>query len=208
MSKSIESILILIASHIPDKALAPVRYYLEKYNIVVKLTRNRISKLGDYTPPQKKNGHAISINATLNKYSFLITLIHEIAHAISWERYGNRPKAHGKEWKDIYATILKYFLKKDIFPEDITKALTKHAANPPSSSSLDESLSKVLRKYDRKSERLIFVSELLPGDMFRTPKGKEFVVQEKLRKRFKCKELHSRSIYLFSPVAEVYPLSK
>jgi SprT protein len=39
--------------------------------------------------------------------------------------------------------------------------------------------------------------------LFKLKDGRIFRKQEQLRKRFKCVEVKSRRVYLFSPVAEV-----
>ena len=39
--------------------------------------------------------------------------------------------------------------------------------------------------------------------MFKLKDGRIFRKEEKLRKRYKCVEVSSRRVYLFSPVAEV-----
>jgi predicted SprT family Zn-dependent metalloprotease len=67
--------------------------------------------------------HRISVNGNLNKFSFLITLLHELAHLLAFENYGNRIQAHGKEWKFVYSNLLKDFIDKKIFPPDVESAL-------------------------------------------------------------------------------------
>ena len=44
------------------------------------------------------------MNNNLNKYSFLITITHEIAHMMIWEKHQNKVDPHGEEWK-MPATI-------------------------------------------------------------------------------------------------------
>jgi len=39
--------------------------------------------------------------------------------------------------------------------------------------------------------------------LFKLKNGRVFRKEEKLRKRFKCTELKTKRIYLFSPIAEV-----
>jgi len=39
--------------------------------------------------------------------------------------------------------------------------------------------------------------------MFKLKDGRIFRKEEKLRKRYKCTEISSKRVYLFSPVAEV-----
>ena len=87
-----------ILSYIPTKAYSKVNNWLEKYNCEVTISYPRKSKLGDYKSPYNNNKHSISINKDLNKYAFLITLTHEIAHMMIWEKYKNNVNLMEK-WK-------------------------------------------------------------------------------------------------------------
>lgn len=146
--------------------------------------------------------HRITVNGNLNPYSFLITLLHEIAHLLAFEQHGNRILSHGKEWKKIYGGLLSEFMRRKIFPPDIETELMRALANPAASSCAEEGLTRVLRNYDR-NRGLDLVEELENGAIFMTPDGKKFRKGERLRKRFKCVELTSGREFLFSPVYEV-----
>ncbi len=101
----------ILLEYLPEKAVPEILNWLENSNVQLKITRNRHTKLGDYRPPIKHKFHKISINYDLNKYNFLITLIHEFAHLNIWEQFKNRVKPHGKEWKEEYSKLLLPFLK-------------------------------------------------------------------------------------------------
>ena len=77
--------------------------------------------LGDYRNAVNGKNHRVTVNGNLNTYAFLITLLHELAHLLAYEQYGNRIFAHGKEWKSIYGKLLHDFLSRKIFPEDIER---------------------------------------------------------------------------------------
>jgi hypothetical protein len=47
------------------------------------------------------------------------------------------------------------------------------------------------------------VEEVAINELFRTHDGRVFKKGEKLRKRFKCTEVKTGKVYLFSPVYEV-----
>ncbi len=192
-----------LSEHIPVEALPIIQYYFDKYNFKLTITRDRRTKLGDYRPPRGQHGHRISVNGTLNQYSFLVTLIHEIAHLITWEQYNNRVKSHGSEWKGIFKIIMHYFLKKKVFPEDLRMILRQHIENPPAASCRDVKLIKALRKYDAKSSDKILLEEINEGVEFVYSENRVFKKLKKLRKRYQCIEVASQKIYLFSPIAEV-----
>ena len=75
------------------------------------VTKKRQSVLGDYRHSAIGKNHRISINGNLNKYEFLITLLHELAHLFTFEKFANKVEPHGKEWKHFYGSLLADFLQ-------------------------------------------------------------------------------------------------
>ena len=201
MSKT-EAPLEAIKRYIPDKAAQLVLDYLNLHKVHLTITKERKSVLGDYRHATTYNNHRISVNGTLNKYSFLITLIHELAHLITFTQYKNRVDPHGKEWKRIYGVMLKDFLHPEIFPPDLLYYLNDSLHNLPASSCSDEKLMRVLKKYD-KVNGLVLVEQIDEGKLFDAGKGKLFRKGKKLRKRYQCIEMATGKLYLFSPIYEV-----
>lgn len=197
-----EAPLETIRRYIPDAAAQLVLNCLHQYKVHLTVTRNRTSVLGDYRHATTDQTHRISVNSTLNKYSFLITLIHELAHLITFLKFHNRVDPHGKEWKNEYALLLIHFLLPEIFPPDLIQALKKSMHNLPASSCSDEQLMRSLKKYD-KPGGLIMVEQVAEGKVFDAGKGKYFRKGKKLRKRYQCVEVASGMVYLFSPIFEV-----
>lgn len=177
--------------------------YLLHYHVHLSITRERRTVLGDYRHAHSHQHHRISVNGNLNRYAFLITLIHELAHLLTFEQFGNRVSAHGKEWKLIYRKLLEAFLGKSIFPADVEAALHKSLHNLPASSCADEPLMRVLRQHDPPEEKGVLVEELPDGALFVIDGGRVFQKGKKLRKRFQCKELKTGKLYLFSGLYEV-----
>ena len=171
-----------------------------------KITKSRSTKLGDYRAPFQHQGHRISVNHNLNKYSFLLTTVHEFAHLKTYNEYKNKVEPHGNEWKRNFQLLMKPFLTELYFPEDLLSVLQQHMSNPKASSSSDANLLRVLRKYDSQDKNVHYVEDLNYGDSFAIPSGRIFVKQEKLRKRYKCMEVGTKRIYLFQPLAEVHPI--
>ena len=95
------------------------------------------------------------------------------------------------------------FFEKDIFPPDVKQAIISYLNNPAASSCSDLSLYRSLRKYDAPKESVHTVEKLPAKALFKLKDGRVFRKEEKLRKRYKCIEVNSKRIYLFSPVAEV-----
>lgn len=202
MSKT-EAPLDAIKRYIPDKAAPPILHYLQQYKVHLTITRERKSVLGDYRHATTFKSHRISINGNLNCYSFLITLVHELAHLLTYQQFKHRVEPHGKEWKRIYSQLLSEFLVKEIFPLDLLTALRASLHDLPASSCSDEKLMRALRKYDENTNGLILVEQIGEGMMFDAGKGKMFRKGKKLRKRYQCVEIATGKLYLFSPIYEV-----
>lgn len=199
--------LYALKSYLPENSFEQVAYFLQHYKVHLTITRQRESVLGDYRNAVNGKNHRISINGNLNKFSFLITLLHELAHLLAFEKYGNRIFSHGKEWKFIYSNLLKDFIDKKVFPQDIKTALNESVHNPAASSCAEESLMRVLRKYDEKKNGILLLEEIPHRAYFITRDGRTFQKGEKLRKRFRCTEKNTGRVYLISALYEVKILS-
>ncbi len=192
-----------LESFIPAGSFEDAVSFIRQYNVHLTVTRQRQTILGDYRHKYGDKTHRISINGNLNQYSFLITLLHELAHLFTFERYGNKVMPHGREWKSEFSAILTRFIEKKIFPPDIESALLRSLHNPAATSCGDEQLLRVLRKYDAKKENHALVEQLSPGEIFRIKGGRIFRCEKKIRTRYKCQEVATGKWYLFSGVYEV-----
>jgi hypothetical protein len=192
-----------LQDYLPPGTYDAVLNYLRQYKVHLTVARERKSILGDYRHSTHHANHRISVNGNLNSYSFLITLLHELAHLLTFEQYGNKVLAHGREWKNIYAKMLAQFIQHKIFPGDIEAELIRSLQNPAASTCAEDGLLRILRKYDAKESHHRLVEELSINELFRTSDGRVFKKGEKLRKRYKCVEVKTGKLYLFSPVYEV-----
>lgn len=206
MSKK-EAPLEALRSFLPEGTFEKLSTYIYQHKIHLTITKERTSVLGDYRNAIHGKNHRISINGNLNKYAFLYTLIHEIAHLLTFTNYGHRVASHGKEWKQQFSALLKEFVHADVFPPDIKYAIAESMQNPAASSCAEDGLLRVFRKYDQGKKDVYFVEELVHGECFRLTDGRVFRREEKLRKRFRCTELSTGKVYLFSPVYEVKKIS-
>ena len=188
-----------LSKYIPNNSISKIAKWIEILQIDLKFVKPRITKLGDFKYSYK-NGLQITINNNLNLYQTLITLVHEIAHAFVYKKYGAKIKAHGKEWKEMYKALMLNFLKPDVFPSDILSCLSLHIINPSASSNSDTDLVLILRKYD--DENHYNISQIDFGQKFNFS-GKIFVKEEKLRKRFKCLNTQNQRYYLFNPTTKI-----
>jgi SprT protein len=195
----------ILSQYLPEAAVEKVYRAVVEHQIHLKITRGRKTKLGDYRPPVSHTNHRISINYDLNKYAFLITFVHELAHLIVFEQHKNRVAPHGKEWKSIYRELMLEYLQPDIFPEDILIVLKKSIQNSKASSTSDLKLSRILQQYDT-TNKLSKVEELPLESVFETQNGRKFKKGEKVRTRYKCLNLQNNRVYLFHPLTPVVPI--
>lgn len=174
-------------------------YLLEKV-VHFTVTKERKTKYGDYRHPHAGKPHQISINGNLNKYAFLITTIHELAHLTAFEKYRHTVSAHGDEWKREFQLVFKPLLDKEILPIDVTLALNNYLRNIKATSCGDEALYRVLRRYDKRPA--VFLEHLVPGDKFKL-NDRIFVKGKKLRKRYECVAVDTQEKYHVLGIAEV-----
>jgi predicted SprT family Zn-dependent metalloprotease len=198
-----EAPLQYLQKFVPETSSALALHYLQHYKVHLTITRERKTILGDYRHATFYKTHRISVNGNLNKYSFLITLIHELAHLITFMQFGSKVQSHGREWKNRYAGLLKSFIDLGIFPPDILQALQQSMHDLPASSCADEALMRILKRYDKQQNGVVMVEQIQDGKLFEIDKGKIFKKGKKLRKRYQCIEVNTGKVYLFSAVYEV-----
>lgn len=187
----------------PPDAAPLIGRWIDHFKCEFKISRGRSSKFGDYRPPFDGKGHRISVNFNLNPYAFLVTTVHEFAHLHTWNEHKHKAKPHGTEWKNNFKKMMQPFFEKDVFPADVKQAIVRYLNNPAASSCSDLNLYRSLRLYDEPKEAIHTVEKIAVNTLFKLKDGRVFQKGEKLRKRYKCVEVATRRIYLFSPVAEV-----
>lgn len=190
----------LLRKHIPAAAWPVVLAWLRRNPVQVRIARPRQTKLGDYRSATRTQPHRVSVNADLNKYAFLVTLVHEFAHYSTYMTTRRWTSPHGTAWKNEYARLMRPFMSRDVFPADVLHALEHHLADAPASSCTDQGLMRVLMNYDPEPRQLL--EELPDRSVFRFNE-RVFVKGPQLRKRYKCHCLNDRRIYIIDPLAEV-----
>ncbi|MCR9227207.1 MAG: SprT-like domain-containing protein [Flavobacteriaceae bacterium] len=191
-----------LQKYLPELAVVPCFELIKTHGVHLKIVDHRVTRHGDYR--RLPNGlHLITVNASLNKYRFLITLVHEIAHLVAFETYGRRIKPHGEEWKRTFQHLMVPFIRPEVFPTQLLPIIANHFKNPKASSSTDARLSIALKAFDEEERRHSYVYELPAGSVFRLYNGKLFKKGNKKVKRYECVELSTGRLYLFQPNAEV-----
>lgn len=189
----------IIKKHIPKNSFELLIEILETHPIAIKIVNNRKSKHGDFKKRPNLQPE-ITINNTLNKYQFLLTLVHELAHFVTFKKY-ERVKPHGVEWKQNFQHLMLPFLQPSIFPNELLPFLANYLKNPKASTGSDTSLTYALKQYDKKSDKS-FIFEIALGTLFQF-NNKTFEKGLLRRTRFECTEVANQKIYLFNKNAEV-----
>lgn len=194
--------------YIPEAAVHPLTEWLHKNKVQLKISRTRSTKLGDFRVARNGDFPRISVNNNLNPYAFLITLVHEMAHAEVWNNKSRfrRIQPHGKEWRTVFSHLIQPFLNDSIFPEILLPAVQKYFQKPKASSVSDPHLMRALKVFDAPAENPQ-LKDLVAGDRFVFRKN-NFEVVKRLRTRFQCQNLQNKRLYLIHGLAEVEKLSE
>ena len=181
-------------------------YSKARFNLRFK--RPRTSKLGDFRPQRSDNEYCtITLNQDLNPYQMLVTFVHELAHYQVHVNYPRkRLEPHGEEWKQTFTQLLLPYLTPEIFPEDIIIALKRHLQHIKASSTADQNLAMVMKRYDNNpsGEKALTVGDLLDGAVFQLKNGMTFRKGPKRRTRYQCVCLDNGRTYSVSGMAEIF----
>ena len=187
---------------VPVSSIKLISELIKNENLSIKIVKSRKTKHGDFRS-LKGDKFQITLNHIDNKFRFLITLIHELAHFKVSQSYKYRVSPHGLEWKKIYKYLMLPFLNNKIFPDDILKFLALHMINPPATTDSDIDLVIALHRYELNEDNKIFLSQVPFNDSFVFQDNKNFIKLHKRRKRYICKNILTGKKFLFSPVARV-----
>jgi len=201
------AVVVQLRPLLPAGTEAYVHDLLGRHRIDVRLSRPRRTKLGDHRPPGRgRTAHRITVNDDLNPYALLTTLLHEIAHAFTWERHRparRRLRPHGSEWKREFEGVFGPLVSADVLPDDIATALSQSMRNPAAATCSDRDLLLALARYDRPDPNRVRVEELALGAIFRTDCGMLFHAGPKLRSRRQCFECRTGREYRVHGLARV-----
>jgi len=191
----------ILEKYIPEAAVALTFELIKVNDIHLKIVNERVTRHGDYRT-MRNGDHQITVNANLNRFRFFITLIHEIAHLMAFQKYGRFIKPHGREWKLTFQELMLPFIRPEIFPNSILPLVAMHFKNPKATSDTDVKLALALKEYDPPNDKN-YIFEIPLGGSFRLYNGKIFTRGKQRVKRFECIEEGTGRMYLFNPNAEV-----
>lgn len=187
--------------HLPKDALRYLHRWFGDFNIHIKITKNRTSKLGDYRK-KRDQSHEITINSTLVPDLFFFVLTHELAHLLAFEKFGRTIVPHGREWKATFSEMLLESLT--IYPEDLQLILKKFSINPKANFMTSSDLVRYFHIDDLREDE-DFIESLDINNYFRY-KGEVYQIIEKRKKLYLCVQTENNKKYLFKPLARIQKL--
>ena len=114
-----------IAERLPPVACRYVADLLGRHPVELRVVPRRATKLGDHRPPSSTvPWHRITVNDDLNRYAFLVTLLHELAHLTTHveHRSRRRLRPHGREWQGQFSRIIEPVVAQRLVPGDLIDA--------------------------------------------------------------------------------------
>jgi hypothetical protein len=192
----------ILFKYLPEHAVENCFQLIKTNNVHLKIVNERQTRHGDYRKGVSGK-HEITVNANLNKYRFLITLVHEIAHLVAFEKFGRNIKPHGTEWKITFQRMMIPFITPEIFPNSVLGLVANHFRNPTASSDTDARLAFALRQFDERKIDVHYIHEVPSGSFFRIKNGRVFQKNGLRTKRYECLEVKTGRLFLFNANAEV-----
>ncbi len=185
-------------THLPAASAAYGRKLWQHYGFTFHVVRPRRSRLGNFRA-FSQGPTFITVNADLNPYAFLITYVHEVAHAEVNKTYRRRQKPHGRAWQMAFQQLMQPLLTEAFFPAAVLVPLINYLTKPAATTSANPALAQSLRQFDAPENGAPGPEQMLLGDV---PEGSLFCFAKKTyqrgtlrRTRVVCKEVASGKLY-------------
>lgn len=196
-----ERSLAALKPHLPPELHSSVERLLGETPILVRVVKARKTKRGDHRLGESKTHSVITIDASGNAWQFVVTLLHEIAHAQVAHSSPSPAMPHGREWKAAFRNLLLEHVGH--FPAELRGPVLEYARNPLYSTNSHPRLAVALRRYD--GDRGTIVSELAEGQAFSLD-GKVVLMKGKLRRTwFLCHSTDGR-MFRVRAIARVHTI--
>lgn len=184
--------------YLPATAATYGRQLWQQHQFQFRVSKPRRSRLGDFKALPGGTLH-ITVNADLNPYAFLLTYVHEVAHAVVHRqtqaaRRRVRPKPHGPQWQLAFQQLMQPLLTEAVYPLAILEPLRDYLRQPAATSFANPALTNALRQADQKPAGQILLQDVPEGQAFLFAK-KTFVRGTFRRTRIVCKEVGSGRSY-------------
>lgn len=197
-----------LANYVPAAAVDELTSTLKHHGVRLVVTRARVSKLGDYRFPSLDHPrHTITINGDLNPYMFLLVLLHEVAHLLTFVDYGRSVRPHGAEWARHYVQLLAHYHSLGAFPAEADALLRRYTARLPLHRATGQQLERLLRSFDPdyNPQQQLTLADLPEGSLFVLRNHPHMVLRsvQRRRTRYHCVEPATGRAFLVQGAAPV-----
>ncbi len=183
---------------VPAVAAAYCQQLHQTYGFIFRVVRPRRTRLGDFRVLPAGQTQ-ITVNADLNPWSFLITYVHEVAHAHVHRYRRRRTAPHGPAWQQAFQQLMQPLLTEAIFPVAMLEPLRQYLQKPAATTYAHPALMMALRAHEQQSLYGVTATRVLLRDV---REGTTFIIGKKKfvrgtlrRTRVVCKELASGKSY-------------
>lgn len=188
---------------IRNSAYACFENLLFDKHVIIRHVPARKTKLGDFRHFRDRRMPEITINQNLHPDALTFILAHEIAHYLVYVQHKKRTEPHGKEWKQMFSSILIHLINGNAFSEALLPHIKKFVLSVKGTVSRGSKLHEMLFPQEE-TEGLYLLEELHTGALFQIPSnGKVYEKGEKRRTRYVCKQVSNKRYYLVSRLLRV-----
>ncbi len=192
--------------YVPAGAVSYCQQLHRQYGFTLKIVKPRRTRLGDFRvfPTGQTQ---ITVNTDLTPEGFLITYIHEVAHAAVHARqrrlvWPRRLAPHGPAWQSTFRELMHPILTETVFSVAVLTSLTHYLKKPAATTAGCSDLMNALRLTAPVPDNRPTVGDLPDDAVFQLAK-KTFIRGTLRRTRFVCKEVSTGKNYLVSAQAYV-----
>ena len=192
--------------YVPADAVAYCEQLHRHLSFTLKITKPRRTRLGDFRV--LPTGHTqITVNADLTPEAFLITYVHEVAHAAVYDHQRKllRPRKlapHGPVWQKTFRELMQPILNERVFSDTVLQPLVSYLQKPAATTAGCSALMNALRLAAPEPDHRLILVDLPDGAVFQVAK-KTFQKGTLRRTRFVCREISTGKNYLVSAQAIV-----
>jgi len=163
-----------------------------KAKLQIKYVKPRKTKLGDCRYNYRSKTGAITLNNNLRGVQLLQVYLHELAHFICFEKYGNAIAPHGKEWKRIFSILLQRQLDELEYTTEDAEKIAEQLKNPKAC--FHEKQNKIALLQGN-----CYIENLQAPDVTFVYKNNRYCTVKKMRKRILCRRIDTGKAYSFHP---------
>jgi SprT protein len=168
-------------------------------NVIIRHVAARKTKLGDFRHFRAKRIPEITVNQNLLPDTLTFILAHEVAHFLVHIHNKRRTEPHGKEWKEMFAYLLKQLIQNNAFSPEISNHIEKFLQNVKGTVGRGSKLFALLFPQEEEIEGTHILENLHNGALFVIPSsGKVYEKGEKRRTRYVCRQINNKRFYLVS----------